>query len=70
MIKYEDECVGCREIGLPCLGSGCGKTNVPHYYCDKCGDEEVLYYYDGQEICLNCIRDSLTKVIAVPYSEF
>lgn len=38
MIIYEDECVGCpKEMG--CLGDACSNMNVPHYYCDRCGEE-------------------------------
>lgn len=61
MIQYEDECVGCpAELG--CLGDSCKYKNVPHYFCDECGDEEELYYYDGRELCLHCIERDLTPV--------
>ena len=55
MVTYEDECVGCpTEMG--CIGSVCPNRNVPHFYCDKCGDDvEKLYKYDGQEICEECL---------------
>lgn len=59
MIEYENECVGC---GLPCYGNACPNRNVPHYYCDECGDKEQLYEFDGQELCIRCIKDRLTKV--------
>ena len=48
MIKYEDECVGC-----------------PHFYCDECGDEVDdgdLYYFDGAQLCLECIVEKLERV--------
>ena len=55
MIVYENECVGCD---LPCLGSGCSLTHVPHYYCDICGDElvetEIAYHDDDYIECINC----------------
>lgn len=62
MVKYEDECVGCpKELG--CLGSACPNRNVPHFYCDECkNDVETLYYYDGKELCLECIEKMLEKV--------
>lgn len=61
MIKYENDCVSCPpEIG--CLGSSCPNRNVPHYYCDKCGDEAQLYEYDGKELCIDCIAEKLKKV--------
>lgn len=50
-----NECVGCPpEIG--CFGSSCPKINVEHFCCDFCGEEDVtLYYYDGCEICADCL---------------
>lgn len=62
MIKYENECCGCATETYPCLGSGCVNRNVPHYYCDKCGEETKLYYFDGKELCIDCIEQLLDKV--------
>lgn len=59
MITYEDECVDCV---LPCLGSTCPKLNVKHYYCDDCGCEEDLYYFDGEMLCSGCVLKRLEKV--------
>ena len=57
----ENECVGCPpEMG--CLGSSCPNRNVTRFYCDHCGEEEELYYYDGEELCIDCIKKTLTKV--------
>lgn len=58
MIEYENECVGCpKEMG--CFGSTCPMVNVPHIYCDKCGDE---MYYDEvysdesyEHLCESCL---------------
>lgn len=61
MKTIEDECVGCPpEMG--CLGSSCPYKNVVHYYCDDCGEETQLYYYDGKELCIDCIEKTLEKV--------
>lgn len=61
MKTIEDECVGCPpERG--CLGSSCPYKNVVHYYCDDCGEETQLYYYDGKELCIDCIEKTLEKV--------
>ncbi len=46
MIKYEDECAGCREAGLPCRGIGCRNRRVKRLYCDECG-ESSDYKVDG-----------------------
>ena len=65
MVEYENECVGCPP-GMGCLGSSCPNRNVPHYYCDDCGDEvdsDELYIDEatGAELCLYCIKDTLRK---------
>lgn len=59
MKQVENDCVDC---GLPCLGNACPYRNVLHFYCDECGDEAELYHFNGKELCLNCIEESLEKV--------
>ena len=54
MKRLENECVGCP-AEMSCLGYACSYVNVPHFYCDRCGNEEVLYHYDGEEICGSCL---------------
>ena len=58
MRKYENECVGCDV----CIGSHCPNRNVLHLYCDKCKEEADLYYFDGEELCIDCIEGLLEKV--------
>lgn len=61
MKTYEDECIGCpTERG--CMGSSCQNRNVLHCYCDNCGDETTLYYFDDEELCLNCVAERLDIV--------
>ena len=62
MVEYEDRCVGCKDLGLPCYGSSCPNKKVPVWYCDKCGDETQLYEFEGQELCIGCIEELLAKV--------
>lgn len=66
MIKYENECVGCPpEMG--CMGNACPNRNVPHYYCDECGEEivdnhryEEYYTTNGAEhLCKDCYKKAL-----------
>lgn len=59
MVQYENECVDC---GLPCIGDACPHRKVPHYYCDKCDEEETLYHFDGRELCISCIEQLLERV--------
>lgn len=62
MITYTNECVGCPPE-LRCMGTSCPNRNVKHYICDKCKCEvEELYDYEGEELCLECIEDSLIRI--------
>lgn len=62
MITYENECVGCPpELG--CLYDSCPKRNVKHLYCDECGcEEEILYNYDGEELCAECLLSEFETI--------
>lgn len=65
MIKYVNECCGCAVPAYPCLGSSCPNRNVPHYVCDNCGvddEDEDIYEFDGQQLCAECILNSLEKL--------
>lgn len=55
MKKIENECVDCTSVGLPCFGNSCPNRNVVRFYCDRCGDEDTLYKYYGEEICADCL---------------
>lgn len=62
MRETTNECVGCPpEMG--CLGDSCPNRNVTRLYCDECGDETQLYYYDGQELCIDCITELLKETL-------
>lgn len=62
MTIYENECCDCAVPAYPCMGNSCSLRNVPHHLCDKCGEEEKLYHYDGQELCVECIISQLELV--------
>ena len=62
MRKKLNECVGCKGLGLPCFGSSCPNRNVIRLYCDRCGEETNLYYYNGEELCIECITKTLEEV--------
>ena len=58
MVRYEDDCVGCNEQGLPCRSSSCVLRNVKHLYCDRCkSDVDKLYLYDDMEVCEDCLLE-------------
>lgn len=57
MEKIVNECVGCRDLGKPCMGSACPNRNVTRFFCDRCEDEiTVIYDYDGEELCEDCLK--------------
>lgn len=60
MIVIENECVDCD---LPCIYEACPYYRVVRYYCDRCGSEEdVLYWWNGEQLCLDCIANDLEEV--------
>lgn len=66
MKKITNECVGCKSMGLPCLGNTCPNIEVIRYYCDECSDETTLYDYHGEELCADCL---LKKIKVIEGSE-
>lgn len=62
MKRTKNECVGCTNLGLHCIGSSCPNRSVVHFYCDKCKKEKDIYYFEGQELCIDCIEKMLEKV--------
>lgn len=67
MKKIEDECVGCDSMGLNCLGNACRYKNVVRFYCDRCGEETKLYYYDDKELCAECLLKEFEVVEGSDY---
>jgi formylmethanofuran dehydrogenase subunit E len=59
MIKYENECCGCATESYPC-NPWCKRKKVPHFFCDRCGDEyneNELKYINGQQYCDSCFDE-------------
>ena len=57
MIIRDNACVGCET----CIN--CGRRNDYFYHvCDKCESDEQLYYFEGEELCFECILDRLEMV--------
>lgn len=58
MIKYENQCVGCTDVGLYCMGVGCPNRKVAVYYCDQCGAELYdVFMVDGEHLCESCLHE-------------
>ena len=62
MIIFESDCCDCAVPGYPCVGKSCPRYSSPHYYCDICKEEKVLYKYDGEQLCIECIENKLEIV--------
>lgn len=65
MIEIRNDCYGCATDGYPCMGSLCPMRNAKHYVCDECGadvDEGELYYFDDEQLCIDCIKERLEVV--------
>ena len=61
MIKIENECVDCpQDIG--CIGNICPYLNVPRFYCDECDNEDELFWYEDEQLCIDCIVKRLERV--------
>lgn len=59
MRVVENECVGCSDMGLPCIGEYCPNRHVVRYYCDFC-DKEITgnkepQEFDGKHYCSDCL---------------
>lgn len=61
MVKTESLCCGCTAFG-DCMGSACPNYEKTFYICDDCDKQEKLYYFDGYELCLDCILERLKYV--------
>jgi hypothetical protein len=61
MIVTENECVGCPP-DMGCIGTSCPYLNVTRFYCDECDDEAELYWFDDEQLCIDCIIQRLERV--------
>lgn len=60
MIRVESDCCDC---GLPCIKSSCKYYEIIRYICDDCDDDvNELYYFDGKQLCVDCIVNKLERV--------
>lgn len=63
MIKFENDCCDCAVPAYPCMGNSCPLRHSAHFYCDNCSDEvDELYYYGGEQWCVDCILKDCGKV--------
>lgn len=65
MIRYENQCCDCATTGYPCLGTTCPCRHVKIYECDNCNeevDDGELYEFEGEQLCIDCIKERLNVV--------
>lgn len=62
MKRIESECIGCKDIGLFCMGDNCPYKIVVRFYCDRCDEEATLYDYYGEELCKDCILEKFNVI--------
>jgi hypothetical protein len=53
---------GCVDCGKSCMLFCPLRDDSYIWECDGCGDETQLYEYEEKELCIDCIKKSLTKV--------
>lgn len=63
MKKYENLCVDCTALGIPCKGSDCENYKLVEVHCcNKCGTVlDCVYEVDGAELCEKCLKDRFRK---------
>lgn len=62
MIAIESDCVDCP-AEMDCLYEACPYYRVVRYYCDRCGSEDdVLYWWGNEQLCLDCVVNDLEEV--------
>jgi hypothetical protein len=61
MIVTENECVGCPP-DMGCIGTSCPYWAVTRLYCDECDDEAELYWFEDEQLCIDCIIKRLERV--------
>lgn len=63
MTITRNECCNCATSTFPCRGNNCPLRNQKVYICDDCKEEPYdLYEFDGQELCIDCIKKRLKVV--------
>ena len=62
MVRIENQCLGCEDLGMHCLGAACPRKRVEVRICDKCGEElDDIYEVDGEELCEDCLKERFLK---------
>lgn len=73
MVRQENQCVGCSDLGLPCMGECCPNLNVPVLFCDnkRCIGHftgvDRLFVVGEEQFCMDCVQDRADQSGADPW---
>lgn len=73
MVRIENQCTGCSDLGIPCLGRSCPNQRVPVFYCDnrKCiasnTGTDRLFKVDGSQLCMDCVSMIAERMCLDPW---
>lgn len=57
MIVKDNDCVCCE------ICRNCGRKRDYFYHvCDKCESDDQLFYYEGQELCAECLLKNFEQI--------
>lgn len=60
MRKLVDNCVGCMDLGLHCIGRSCPNRKIYVEFCDEC-DDKADCFLDGKALCEDCAKEYLAE---------
>ena len=61
MINAINYCVGCKDMGLHCLGSSCPNSKKYIEVCDNC-DNNADFFIDKHAYCKSCAKTYLADI--------
>lgn len=64
MTKVESHCVGCKDMGLPCLGNSCPNKTAEVTYCDRCDRSVAECHFEGFDYCKDCAEEKLVELFS------
>ena len=63
MKKRVNTCLGCKDVGLPCMGKSCPNRMSYVEFCDEC-EEQATVYIDGRAYCMKCANELMDNSFA------
>ena len=72
MVVFENQCTGCSDLGIPCLGNCCPNRRVPVFYCDNhnCSSShegtDRLFKVGDSQLCMSCVQALAERICVDP----